>query len=180
MLAACGGKGAAPTTPTPATSNATTTAGTFELGEITVFEGSDAVLKIHTNGSTEIARGSVPKDAKPTLDPGPTLKPDGTLEEEGKAVARITSDGTLASLGDNKPTGVHVDADAFSFDAHDGSPVWKMSLASDGKLTMPVDHKPDAGEPAPDMHVTGADTPGKRRATLAMMSIVFLQFPRGD
>jgi hypothetical protein len=56
VLAACGAKSAppnaSPTSPTPAT--ASTPA--LELGEITAFDGPDAMLKIHADGSTEIGK----------------------------------------------------------------------------------------------------------------------------
>jgi hypothetical protein len=172
-LAACGGNTTAPaaanTTTTP---TKTATASIFELGEITVFEGSEAVIKIHADGTTEIASSSS------SYKPGPTLKPDGSLAIDGEVGARVNPDGTLISLKDaSQATGVRVADDAFTIDPGNGAPLLKGSLAPDGKITLP------AGTlvvPGHELHVTGADTAGKRRATVTTLAFMMLSFPRGD
>ncbi|HEY0251722.1 MAG TPA: hypothetical protein VGC41_09355, partial [Kofleriaceae bacterium] len=100
-LAACGHKDAATTTTPTAKPDSQ-----LELGEITLFDGAQAMVKIHADGSTEVGGHSgsmelkngqtASTDSLPvTFKPGPTIKTDGTFEWKGKAVARVNADGTV-------------------------------------------------------------------------------------
>jgi hypothetical protein len=174
-LAACGGKGDGATT-TP-TTTVPTAAAPFELGEITVFEGAQAMLKIHADGSTELGGHSGRMELKPgqpassdslpvVFKPGPTLKTDGTIEWKGKAVARVNADGTVTNLETNQAAPVTVTADKVTFD--EGTIV----LSADGKMTFAG---PNAKQPTDDKQprVEGADSPGKRRTVLALVGMMF-------
>lgn len=170
-LAACGGKSSGTTTtPPPTTAPATTP---IELGEVTVFEGKDAMLKIHADGTTEMGghsgtmelkNGHASSDSLPvTYKPGPVLKTDGTATYEGKPVAKLNADGTVMDLTTNKIVPITVTADKLTISA-DGQTV-EIAITADGTMTMP-----NGGKVAP--HVEGADSAGKRRAVLLMVGML--------
>jgi hypothetical protein len=172
-LAACGGKDGGSTTTTPTTAKADMQ---FELGEMTVLEGTQAMIKIHADGSTEIGSRSGTMELKPgqpassdslpvSFKPGPMIKTDGTFEWQGKAVARVNSDGTVTNLENNQPAQVTLTADQVTM------PEGTIALAADGKLTVAGPH---ATTPSADkqMHAEGADTAGKRRTVLALVALM--------
>ena len=166
-LAACGGKSATPTTPTAPAS-------TFELGELTVFEGDQAMVKIHADGSSELGGHSGKMELKPgqtassdslpvTWKPGPLFKADGTIEYKGKAVAKVNADGTVMNLESNKVEPITITADKVTLDKG------AIVLAADGTISF---EGPNATKPDKTPHVTGADTPGKRRTVLALVGLL--------
>lgn len=174
VLAACGGASTGHATTPSSTTAAPAAATTFELGEITVFDGPDAMLKVHADGSTELgghdsqmAPGATTATTKVVWQPGPTLKPDGTIEWQGKAVAKLADDGTLQDLTSSTPTGIHVTADELAITDH-GQTV-TLALAADGKVT--ITNAPGKLHDQPP-HVEGADTPAKRRTVLTLIGLL--------
>lgn len=164
-LAACGGssKSEAPAAPAPATA-APAPAGGLELGELTLFQGSVPVFKLHATGATEMA---VKDNGKDAWKPGPTFKADGTVEENGVAKAKINADGSVTGIGTTDKIDMKVDADKASIPMDKGT--LEISLGADGKFgisgipqTVPADQLP---------RVEGADTPGKRRTALILVAI---------
>lgn len=159
-LAACGGKSAEPTTtPPPATVPAAAT--TLELGEVTVYDGSDAMVKIHANGNTEMGGQS---NGAVTYKAGPVLTTDGTATYEGKPVAKLNADGTVMDLTTNKIVPITVTADKLTISA--GGQSASIVLNADGSMTIP-----NGGSKAAP-RVEGADTAGKRRAVLLMVGLL--------
>jgi hypothetical protein len=172
-LAACGGKHPTTTT-TPVTGAAAAPTTTFELGELVLFEGPDAMFKVHADGSTEIgyrhgelkvepgkpaSSDSLPIEWKP----GPTIKADGTIEDKGKPMVGVAADGTITNLEDGKPMPLKVTADSISIAGA------TIGLAADGAIQLP------AGvtvKPGHEGRVTGADTTGKRRVMLTMIGLL--------
>ncbi|MEO8845891.1 MAG: hypothetical protein ABI591_28290 [Kofleriaceae bacterium] len=160
-LAACGGKSAPPTTPLPpATAPAATT--TLELGEVTVYDGSDAMVKIHANGNTEMGGQS---NGAVTYKAGPVLAVDGTATYEGKPVAKLNADGTVMDLTTNKIVPITVTADKLTINGGGGQTA-SIVLNADGSMTIP-----NGGSKAAP-RVEGADTAGKRRAVLLMVGLL--------
>ncbi|MEO6777272.1 MAG: hypothetical protein ABI467_30370 [Kofleriaceae bacterium] len=160
-LAACGGTKTttAPTTP-PAVAPAAST--TLDLGEITVYDGSDAMLKLHANGTTEMGghtNGAV------TYKAGPVLATDGTATYDGKPVAKLNADGTVMDLTENKLVPVTVTADKLTITAGGGQSA-EILLNADGTMVIP-----NSGSKGP-ARVEGADTAGKRRAVLLMVAML--------
>jgi hypothetical protein len=151
----------------------------LELGEITMFEGDDARMKIHADGTTEIGyrSGSSGKiepgkpfssDSLPVVfKPGPSITADGAFTRDGKALAKLDPGGTFTVVATKEPIrGVTVTADKIVITAPQGS--------------VSFEYKPDGtlqqigGNKLNDKHlrIEGADTPGKRRAMLAFLSIM--------
>jgi hypothetical protein len=178
-LVACGGK--SNPDPTTATKTEVAATGGIELGEITMFDGDDAMLKIHADGTTEVGGRSgemkPDKDGKMSSDslpivfkPGPTIKADGSIEFQGEPVARINADGTIVGLkGKTEPLPIVVTADKVT--VSEGGKQMGFELAADGKVTV------FGGDKQPDkpIRVEGADTAGKRRLVLAFTSLMFLR-----
>jgi hypothetical protein len=178
LLAACGGKGSS----TATISSTATASSTFELGEITVFEGKDPMLKIHADGTTELGyrHGTLSlqpgrpasSDALPvSWQPGPKVKTDGTLESAGQGPVRLGADGTVTAEkdGTTQVLALKVNGDRVVVDARSGSVT--LSLGADGIVKLPADVKVPAGE---ESRVAGADTPGKRRLVLTFMGMLLL------
>jgi hypothetical protein len=158
-LAACGGKSAAPTTPLPPPTAPATT--TLELGEVTLYQGSDAMVKIHANGNTEMGGQS---NGALTYKAGPVLAVDGTATYEGKPVAKLNADGTVMDLTTNKLVPLTVTADKLTISG--AGQTASIVLNADGTMTIP-----NGGSKAPP-RVEGADTAGKRRAVLLMVGLL--------
>jgi len=157
---------------------------TFELGEITVFDGANAMLKIHADGTTELGGHAGRLEIKPgetastdslpiVWKPGPTLKPDGSIELRGQAVVRVNRDGSVQDLKRGTTAPLTIDADKVSFTT-DGRTVG-LALAADGSIEL-IGGLAKADKPP---RVEGADTPGKRRAVLALMGLM-LHGGRGE
>jgi len=150
----------------------------IELGELTLFEGDDAVLKIHADGSTEMGHRSGKLELKPgqvasssslpvTFQAGPTIKPDGTIESKGQAVARLKPDGTIVNLKTNVTLPAIVGADKVTITER-GTTI-TIELAADGTLSVIGAKKNHPDKP---MRLAGADTPGKRKIVLALIAVM--------
>jgi hypothetical protein len=182
-LAACGGKPSPSTTPTSSQNAAPGTP--FELGEITVFQGKDAMLKIHADGTTELGYRSggmtvqpgqtASSDALPvSWKPGPKVKTDGTFEAEGQGTMQLGADGTVTAQKDGKtePLPLKVSDDSVVLTA--GGSSFTVSLGADGAVKLPAEAKIPAGM---ESHVEGATTPGKRRLVLTFLGMLLLSGP---
>lgn len=171
-LAACGGAKPAVSPPTPVAASA------FELGEITVFDGSQAMMKIHANGTTEfgVHKGTLKiqpgqtasTDSLPVVwEAGPTLRADGSIVVKGEARVQVLGDGTVQDLVHGTKLPIVITAERGSIQR--GDRTLAIELAADGKITFvggdsKVDFVP---------HVEGASSPGKRRVVLALMTLSF-------
>jgi hypothetical protein len=157
-------------------------ASVFELGELTMFDGEDAVFKVHADGSTEMGfhhgenititpgKPFSSKDLPIVMKPGPSIAADGTFTWKGKPVAKVNVDGTVTDLTNNTVVdGIKVTGEAIQLQAPGGMEV-TLALAADGKLTQQgggdLSEKP--------LRVAGADTPGKRRAILAIVGLTLM------
>jgi hypothetical protein len=163
FVAACGGSPAVQEpSPTSGSGSAVATAPAgsgIELGEMTIFDGEHAVVKIHANGQTEIAGGS---DA---LSPGPTLDADGTVEAGGKPRVRIVGD-KLVDVSSGQTVPVTVGADSLTVTG--GATPITMSIGADGTFVFTGADVPPGKAP----RVQGADTPGKKRAALLLLMLL--------
>ena len=178
-LTACGGKSKPDSTSTGTSTTAPATAG-VELGEMTLFDGDEAALKIHADGSTEMGyRSGGTSELKPgetwssdslplQLKAGPTIQADGTIAVKNEPKVRINADGTITDLRDNSAFPIAVTADKMTL-THEGKQMG-FDLATDGTLTMFGGQNP----PKKPLRVAGADTPGKRRTMLAFLALNFL------
>jgi len=164
-LVACGGKAADKATTAPKAEGTL-----FELGELTIFEGKDAMVKIHADGNSELG-GHSSASQEVVWKAGPTFKTDGSVEWKGKAVARVNADGTVQDLEHGKPVPVTITADKVTFDK--GS----ISLAADGTMTLET---PNPAKPEASPHVVGADTPGKRRLVLTLVALMLTGDEQGE
>jgi hypothetical protein len=163
----------------------------FELGEITLFQGKDAFLKIHADGTTEIGYRQLGKNTavvKPgetgsfdssdegpvSWKNGPNVKSDGTLEGEAQESLRLAADGTLVGQkgGKAQTLPLKVSDDRVVLDL--GGPPFEISLGADGAVHLPPGAKVAPGH---ESHVEGADTPGKRRVMLTFMGLMLLSGP---
>lgn len=158
-FAACGGgnKQADTTTTTTAAAQADVA---VELGEFTLFDGDNAVAKIHADGSTELGGTS---ESGPTWKPGPTIKQDGTVEFEGAAVAKINADGTIVDVRSNQKLPVTVTSDRITVQ---GEKQITLDLAANGSITITGEQ---SDKPA---RIEGANTPGQRRTALSFLAIL--------
>src|SRR5450432_3388775 len=141
VVVACGGKPShETTTPPPATTSQ------LELGEITVFDGANAMFKIHANGTTEMGTHKGSMEIKPgqtastdslpiSWEPGPTLHADGTIDAQGAPVAKLNADGSIMELKTNTALPVKVADDKVTITDSKGTSV-SAQLGSDGKLTI--------------------------------------------
>jgi hypothetical protein len=170
--AACGGKSSsADTTPkapeTTAAAAPATPGAVLELGEMTVLQGNDAVLKIHADGGTELGGSN---NGQIAYQPGPKIHTDGTFESPtGKLGVKLNADGSLVDLTTQKPLPLTVTANDVTI-AADGQSV-KISLAADGTINVP-------GATGVTAKVQGADTAGKRKLTLALVGLILLPPPQ--
>src|SRR5262245_61644654 len=96
-LGACGGAGkdGGDTTP-PAADNGPPRA--VELAEITVYEHDQAMVRLHADGTSEVARNALQDTTETAWDPGPTVAADGTVSVGTTEVARINPDGSVVDL----------------------------------------------------------------------------------
>jgi hypothetical protein len=136
-LAACGGSSsstsatkattpAAPGAAAPVASAAATAGLALDLGEVTVYDGDEALFKLHADGTTELGDH---QGGQLKWYPGPTFKADGTLLVEGETKARLTAEG-IALTGTDNVLPLAVTADTVSVDAI------SFSLAADGALKV--------------------------------------------
>jgi hypothetical protein len=180
-IAACGGK-STDTAGTTTTPTAPATAGAaVELGEMTLFDGDEAALKIHADGTTEMGyRSGGTAELKPgetwssdslpmQMKAGPKIEADGTIAVNGEPRVRINADGTITNLADNTALPIAITADKMT--VTDGGNQMGFDLAADGKLTI----FGGRGEPPKKpLRIEGADSPGKRRTMLAFLALNFL------
>jgi hypothetical protein len=135
-LVACGGgasQATTPKTPTPApaapapSTPAESTAGlALDLGEVTVYDGDEALLKLHADGTTELG---AKQDGAIRWVPGPTFRTDGSLLVEGQLRARLTGQG-IAIAGSEQVLPLAVSADEVKVESV------SFSLAADGALRV--------------------------------------------
>lgn len=172
-LAACGGGGksaTATTTPAPATGESPAASGPIGhpylgLAEITVFQGKDAMLKIHADGAIELG------DRTPqgiSYKPGPTIQADGTFVYQGKAVGRVDQDGTVHNLESGATAKFDFGDDFISVPA---GPDQKVTLRLGPDLVVKLEGMPQKGEP---IHVEGAKDVAARRTVLVVMASLLL------
>jgi hypothetical protein len=137
--------------------------------EMTVYQGPDAMLRIHADGRLEIGN-RVPrpgKEAEIQWAPGPTVRANGSFVYEGREIARLEPDGTLHVHRTGKvvrfdvgESGVSVQADGRSF---------TLVLRNDGYLELR-----GAPRSGPWLRVVGADEPHERRTALLILASLFL------
>jgi hypothetical protein len=173
LVAACGGAKPSSQATTPTASGGAP----FELGEITVLSGNDATMKIHADGTSEVA--TYPRPKEPAVwEHSITFQTDGTVAYRGKPMARLNPDGSVTNVYTQKAMNLEVTAERFAIHREGDLPAAEMALAADGALKATEDGKEHTedmkGRPSP--HVTGADTPGKRRAVLMMMGLMIEGF----
>jgi hypothetical protein len=176
-FAACGGK----TASVASLSNAPVAQGSaVELGEITIFDDAEPMLKIHADGSTEMANKSgrlytVPgttassRSLTITWQAGPTIRPDGIVSADGRDVARINADGTVIILETSEPLPATITDDKLTVTRQDGS-TRTLALGADGALVASHGNRP----PTPQGRVVGADTAGKRRTVLSLIAMMLI------
>ena len=135
VLVACAGGSSKATTPaapaapaaaTPSASAAAKAGLALDLGEVTVYDGDEALFKLHADGTTELGDH---QGGQLKWYPGPTFLADGTLLVEGETKARLTAEG-IAIAGTDNVLPLAVTADTVSVDAI------SFSLAADGKLVV--------------------------------------------
>jgi hypothetical protein len=163
-LTACGGSPSATGPTTRAAPAPMPPASIFELGEITVLEGANPMLKIHADGTTEL--GGHDGTMTVVWKPGPTLRPDGSIEVGGKAVAQLDADGSVRDRAKGTLVPITVKDDKVSFTSL-GANVG-IQLAVNGSVTLIGGNARADQTPS----VVGADSAGKRRAVLFMMGLM--------
>ncbi|MCW5804538.1 MAG: hypothetical protein KIT31_19360 [Deltaproteobacteria bacterium] len=165
---------------TAATTKAPAAPAVFELGEVTMFEGDEPVFKLHADGATEIGFRSLAhavelepgqtfstKGLPYELKAGPTLAADGTLRIDGRDTVRANLDGTLTVIATKaRVDGITITADRVRIQSPKGAAI-TLELGADGTLTQHGGNKLDDRP----VRVTGADTPGKRRAILTLVGL---------
>ena len=177
---ACGGKPATTTTtPTTPTTPTTAPAGSvLELGEITIFDGAQPMVKIHADGSTELGGHSGSMEIKPgqpastdslpvVWKAGPKLGADGSVSAGGEVRGRVTADGKIVDAKTNQPLPMVVSDD--KIDITEGGKTVSILLAADGTVSFAGG---DGAQPDKPPHVEGATTPGKRRTALVVMGLL--------
>jgi hypothetical protein len=130
----------------------------LELAEMTVFQGTVAVYKIHADGTTEIPKAGGGFDA------GPVIKTDGTFLVKDQPVARVNPDGSFVKLPSGEKLPRTVTTENVTADA--GGKQVGFALAEDGTLSLIGQPAPKAGQ---ELRVEGATTPGQRKAALAFL-----------
>jgi hypothetical protein len=125
-LVACGGqKAKSDSTPAPADGSVA-----LKLAEVTVFDGQDALLKLHADGTTELSS----KEANETKwVKGPTFQADGTLLVDGQPKAKLTQAG-IAITGTDKVLPLAIKEDRVSVTDADKQIIF--SLEKDGSLKV--------------------------------------------
>jgi len=166
-IAACGGsagRGDGDTTP-PATDNGPPRA--VELAEITVWENDQAMVRLHADGTSEVARNALHDTTETAWDPGPTVAPDGTVSVGATEVARINPDGSIVDLLTQSNMPITLTPDRVTA-ARDGT-VRGFALSAAGKVSK-IEGAMTTELP---IRVDGADTPLARRTVLAFLVVLF-------
>jgi hypothetical protein len=155
---------------------ATAAAPIFELGEITVLEAGTPMLKLHANGTTEIAAHHGAMTVAPgapassaslpvELQPGPTFAADGSLTNNGQPIARLAADGTLHAKDRALPIVVTADRVTLSQLAA------AISIDANGQIHFEGGNSQAVPK---DLRVQGANTPGQRRAVLTLLALLLM------
>ena len=146
----------------------------LEFAEMTLYEGTTPMLKIHADGSTELAqRLSDPSKAKAgevTWEPGPQVKANGTIIYKEQQVARVNPDGSITNLRTNETLPVTVSAEKV-VTTQNGQELG-LALAEDGNITLIGQAAPDPGKPV--MKLEGATSPAHRKTALSLMGALFM------
>jgi hypothetical protein len=180
-LSACGGSGgdeetapAATAAPAPAPAPAAAPeepAGPphLKFAEMTVYEGTTAIFKIHADGKTEVAAppaAGAAAGAQPTWSAGPSVATDGTITFKQQKVARVEQDGTIKNLRTNQVVPVKIGADTLTAQA--GGQEVVLQIKEDGAITVP------GAPPDKQLRVEGAADAESRRTALALLGAIFL------
>lgn len=180
VVSACGGGGGRTKTRTVAARAAGSApaepALTIKLtfAEMVVTDGPDAVLRIHEDGTTEIAeRPRTGAGSKIDWREGPAVRPDGTFVFEGTEVARIKADGRVVNLVSGELMPVVVEES--SVVVGEGATQLTLTAAEDGTLSV-------TGAPgnAQTIRVEGAPDRESLHTAVAIAAVVFLSGRSGD
>lgn len=157
VAAACGGgaKKEAPTTPQPEVQAEVV----LELGELVLFEGDQAIAKIHADGKSEYFEGG-------TWKPGPMMKQDGSIEFEGTAVAKVNADGTIVDAKSNAKMPLVVTSDKMTISG-EGGPDFAVEIGATGAISVIGEKQPPKA-----MRIDGAKTPGQRKTALVFLAMM--------
>ena len=146
----------------------------LEFAEMTLYEGTTPMLKIHADGTTELAqRLSDPSKAKAgevTWEPGPQVKANGTIIYKEQQVARVNPDGSITNLRTNEKLPVTVSAEKV-VTTQNGQELG-LALAEDGNISLIGQAAPDPGKPV--MKLEGATSPAHRKTALSLMGALFM------
>ncbi|HKE13410.1 MAG TPA: hypothetical protein VKB80_00980 [Kofleriaceae bacterium] len=175
-LAACGGGGdkaeTTPATAAPAAAPAPTPAEDpagpphLKFAEMTVYEGTNAIFKIHADGKTEVAGKPAAAGGAPTWSEGPAVTADGTITFKQQKVAKVDQDGTMKNLRNGQVIPVKVGTDTLTAQTPNGDMV--LQIKEDGSIAVP-------GAPAGQgLKVEGATDPETRRTAMALIGAIFL------
>jgi hypothetical protein len=182
-LSACGGSGgdeetapaatAAPA-PAPAPAAPEEPAGPphLKFAEMTVYEGTTAIFKIHADGKTEVAAPPAAAGGQPTWSAGPQVAPDGTITFKQQKVARVEQDGTIKNLRSNQVVPVKVGQDTLTAQA--GGQEVVLQIKEDGAITVP------GAPPDKQLRVEGAADAESRRTAMALLGAIFLSAKVGQ
>lgn len=154
---ACGGgsKKEEPTTPPPTVEAHVV----LELGELVLFEGDQAIAKIHADGKSEYFEGG-------TWKPGPMMKQDGSIEFEGTAVAKVNADGTIVDAKSNAKMPLVVTTDKMTISGEGGTE-FAVEIAETGTISVIGEKQPPKA-----MRIDGAKTPGQRKTALVFLAMM--------
>lgn len=166
-LIGCGGSVARDGDTTPGGGSAAAAPKAVELAEITVYENDQPMVRLHADGTSEVARSALHDTASAEWDPGPTVAADGTVSVGGSEVARINPDGTIVDLSTQSSMPITLTADRVTA-ARDGM-VRGFALAESGQ----VSRIEGAVTTALPIRVDGATTPIQRRTVLAFLVVLF-------
>jgi hypothetical protein len=182
LASACGGGTAKPSATTapsaignaaPAPAAADPGASPFQLGEITVLLNKHPAIRLHANGTSEY---SYPPS--PEWYPSFTFRPDGTVLKDGATVAQLHADGTVTEPPAQTPKQLPlatalVTADVVTMMDHSDNPPMKIEFALSAKGLLSVSYAGlDGGQGLQTVEITGADTPGRRRAVLLELALL--------
>jgi hypothetical protein len=177
-LSACGGSGGdgetapaataapAPAPAAPAAPEEPAGPPHLKFAEMTVYEGTTAIFKIHADGKTEVAAPPAAAGGQPTWSAGPQVAPDGTITFKQTKVAKVEQDGTIKNLRTNQVVPVKVGQDTLTAQA--GGQEVVLQIKEDGSITVP------GAPPDKQLRVEGAADAENRRTALALLGAVFL------
>lgn len=147
----------------------------LEFAEMTLFEGSKPVLKIHADGSTELPKRlsdpGAAQSGEAQWEAGPLVKADGTIIFKEQQVARVNPDGTITNLRTNEKLPVTYSASEVV--STGGGKQVGLSLAEDGNMTLTGDVPAEAAGKAV-MKLEGAQSEAHRKTALAVVGALFM------